>query len=73
MNVKSWGKCPKCEQLITQITAGHVTISIPGGDKWNGISYTCPHCQTILSVQIDPIAIKNDLIKELLNRLRQGV
>ena len=72
MNVTSWGKCPKCEKPISRVTAGHVEIDIPGGSKWNGISYTCPLCQTVLSVQIDPIAIKNDLVKELFNMLRQG-
>lgn len=32
--------------------------------KINGISYVCsnPHCQKIISVAIDPIAIANDIV-----------
>jgi hypothetical protein len=34
------------------------------------VSFCCPHCRAILSVSIDPIAIKTDIVKELLKKLR---
>lgn len=71
MNIPSNAKCPKCESVITKVIAGHVPIEVPMGDNWNGIAYACPSCKTVLSVQIDPIALKNDIVDELLDRLRK--
>jgi len=64
-------KCPKCDALITRVTAGHVPIEIPMGNSWNGIAYACPSCKSLLGVQIDPIAIKEDIVTELFKRLRK--
>jgi hypothetical protein len=65
------GKCPKCEKQI--ITASYSTPDITrlGGQSWKGVSINCPHCQTVLSISIDPIAIKSDIVasvKKLLGR-----
>lgn len=64
-------KCPKCEKLI-----GNVTMTaLPGNlgfNQWNCVSYNCPFCNTVLSVGIDPIAIKSDIVDELLERLRKA-
>ena len=35
------------------------------GTPWKCIAFCCPHCNSILSVQIDPIAIKTDIVNEL--------
>lgn len=61
----SQGKCPKCDKIITNVNLGNVFASVPGGTKWKAISYLCPFCSVILSVQIDPIAIKTDTLKAL--------
>jgi hypothetical protein len=37
---------------------------------WNGVSYDCPYCFSSLGVSIDPIAIKSDIIADLLKALR---
>jgi len=61
------GKCPKCEKLVSNVKIESVTASTSlfGGTKWNAISYVCMFCNTVLSVQIDPIAIKTDTLKAL--------
>ncbi|KKN57920.1 hypothetical protein LCGC14_0557510 [marine sediment metagenome] len=64
------GKCPKCDKIIASVTLESVTAGALFGKQWNAISYLCPHCQTVLSVQIDPIALKDDLFAELVDRLR---
>ena len=64
------GKCPKCGKIITSVTLESVTAGELLGEQWNAISYLCPHCQTILSVQIDPIALLDDLCADLVYRLR---
>ncbi len=69
MESESYGKCPKCESVLNAIQGGHITINVPLGAKFHGISYTCPSCQIILSVQIDPVALKTDIINELLSKL----
>lgn len=58
------GKCPKCESSITSVKIDGVTAK-SGSLSWKAITYLCPYCSTILSVQIDPIAVKNDIVKEL--------
>jgi hypothetical protein len=71
MNIPFNGKCPKCDSAITKVVAGHVSVEVPMGDSWNGIAYACPSCRTVLSVQIDPIALKNDIVDDLFDRLRK--
>jgi phage FluMu protein Com len=67
------GKCPKCEKIIVKVALQAVTIGpMFGGPEWLGVSYQCPSCQTVLSVGIDPVALKNDLVKELLIALRKA-
>lgn len=63
------GKCPKCDQMITFVRLDD--IDVRGSQKnWLGVSYQCPLCSTILSVSIDPIAVKTDLVNAVVKRLR---
>jgi hypothetical protein len=39
------------------------------GNSWNAVSYQCPHCNIVLSVEIDPIAVKSDMVREVINEL----
>jgi uncharacterized protein with PIN domain len=57
-------KCPKCELVIANVTAEPIKIEI-GRTAWNGISYVCPHCSSVLSVGADPRALKADIVSEL--------
>jgi phage FluMu protein Com len=63
------GKCPKCDQLITQVGSSTVDIKVPFGATQRGVSYFCPSCQVVLSVQIDPMVIKSEIVSELLAKL----
>lgn len=64
------GKCPKCEKLINAVNCSGVDVKVMLGKTWKGLSYNCPFCHTVLSVQIDPIAIKTDIVNELFKKLR---
>jgi phage FluMu protein Com len=66
------GKCPKCDQVMTFVNFQGVDAKEPFGNSWNAVSYQCPHCRTVLSVEIDPIALKADLVNELFKKLRAG-
>jgi hypothetical protein len=65
------GKCPKCEALVNNVTCNAVQVNAPGV-VWNGVSYSCPWCQSILSVAIDPIAVKADIVNDLVASLRKS-
>jgi hypothetical protein len=47
------------------ITVQGVMGKIAFGKSWNAVSYQCPHCHTVLSVEIDPIALKSDIVGEV--------
>lgn len=68
------GKCPKCEKMISSVSIEHVDVKegVIGPASWHGISYLCPYCRSVLSAQIDPIALKADIVSELLDRLQKG-
>ena len=59
------GKCPKCEAPINTIETEHVVIGVPPVNQWHGISYLCPSCKTVLSVQIDPVTLSEDTAKKV--------
>lgn len=57
-------KCPKCEKVITHVN--HVDLTIHALTKRvTGNGYACPLCQTIISVEVDPIAIKTDTLNAI--------
>ncbi len=64
--VLNTGKCPKCEKLLTNVKVEHVDINEGFSPKWHGVSLVCPFCSTILSVAIDPVALKTDMVNEVL-------
>lgn len=65
------GKCPKCEKTLSQLTMEAVPIYQNMTVLWNGVSYLCPHCKTILGASLDPVALKTDTIAGLLLALRK--
>jgi hypothetical protein len=64
-------KCPHCAKQIGQLAIAPHDGGVLFGTTWKCISFNCPHCHTSLGVQIDPIAIKTDIINELLRKLRK--
>ncbi len=66
------GKCPKCEKMVPYVNLQAVDVKQGfSANKWLGVSYQCPFCQTILGVGIDPVALNSDFKKELIAILRQ--
>lgn len=60
------GKCQKCEQVVHQVKFEGVDANQNFGlNGLKALNFICPNCSTILGVQIDPIAVKADTIKEL--------
>lgn len=65
-------KCPKCQNMVGSVRAEQINITNNAGNAFAGAAYTCPHCQTILSVTVDPFAFKNEIAIELMKRMRAG-
>lgn len=64
------GKCPSCKALLSSVTITDVEVRATG-TSWRGLTYNCPMCQTILSVGIDPVALKTDTINGVVAALKK--
>jgi hypothetical protein len=64
-------KCPKCEKVITGVTTEDITMNVTFQPQWKGFTYSCPSCRTILGVEINPLAVKEDIVNALFERLRK--
>jgi hypothetical protein len=69
------GKCPHCKAPISKVVMEGVEV-VPGLDftapVYNGVSYLCPACHSVLSVSLDPVSLKLDTISGIMERLRKG-
>jgi hypothetical protein len=67
------GKCPHCDKVIQNLRVENLPIrqGIVGPEKWVGATLCCPLCHAILGASIDPIALKADIVNELLAKLRK--
>ena len=63
--------CPHCETVLTSVNIQDLTGNASGRTQWKCIAYTCPHCSKVLSVQIDPVALKTDTLNAV-QKLLQG-
>lgn len=59
------GKCPHCESLVTKVRVNAVPGSLNARDTFHCVTYACNSCNTVLGAQIDPVAIKNDILNKL--------
>jgi hypothetical protein len=57
-------KCPKCEKPLTSATVKAITGS-GEGKKFALVAYSCPLCQSVVSIQMDPLALNIDLRNDL--------
>jgi MinD superfamily P-loop ATPase len=65
------GECPKCGRVVSSCRIENITAFAGiGGATYKAISYSCSSCKAILSVQMDPIALENDLVNRLLQELK---
>jgi len=66
------GKCPKCGNVVAAVHLERVDVVLNGLNQFHGVSYVCPNatCRAVLGVSIDPIAIKTDIVGEILKKQR---
>ena len=56
------GKCPNCQKIPLTVNGGGLDARFSGGGVFKAVTYNCPYCNTILGVQIDPIALRTDIV-----------
>jgi hypothetical protein len=57
------GKCPKCGRIIDRVDTEAVEIR-DGAKSFKGTSFLCPSCRAVLSVGLDPLRFKTELVNE---------
>ena len=60
-----FGKCGKCEKDVMQVAIDLVAGVPPTGKQLKCAVFSCPHCSTVLSVQVDPVALQSELLAAL--------
>ena len=63
------GKCPNCQETIPNVVVESIGTQKPIAGGWNAICFRCPSCHTILSVQLDPVALRQDIVENVLKAL----
>lgn len=63
------GKCPKCDGTPSYIKYAPLDLGGPAQNKWKGVVYSCPFCDAILGVEADFLALKNNIVSDLLEAL----
>jgi phage FluMu protein Com len=58
-------KCPHCEKHLNSIRIDDITLNaFPGVDR-KGVVYTCPMCFKVLSVEINPLAVRDEIVGQI--------
>ena len=64
------GICPHCKKTLVSVEAED--IDIKGFQvRWEGLSYQCPSCKSVLGVQMNPLTLNQDLKTKLLKEIKR--
>jgi thiamine biosynthesis protein ThiC len=67
--MKNTGKCPHCKASISDVIIESVGANVAGASSYHAVCYVCPHCHCVLSVAIDPVALKADTVSEVVSEV----
>jgi hypothetical protein len=65
------GKCPKCDSPVTVTGCVGVEIRPVGATPRHGVAYTCLACDTILGCEMDPLAVRSEIVSQVVEQLFQ--
>lgn len=63
-------KCPQCKHLTKTFILEPVIIK-DRRHKWDGVSYNCPLCGCVVTVTIDPFAMRDEIVSTILEAVRK--
>jgi hypothetical protein len=58
------GICPKCSESINTLRGESIQADFGHASFW-AIFLKCPQCQVILSTQIDPTLLREEMVKRI--------
>lgn len=65
------GKCPKCDQLVTELVIdAHIRGKVHPGRTFTCVNFLCPNCSTVVGSQMDPVPMKQETVNLLLQQLK---
>jgi len=64
-------QCPKCDNLAKEVRLEETIINVDSKKQLLGLVYSCLNCNSVLSIQIDPFSLKDDIVDALFERLRK--
>jgi hypothetical protein len=63
-------KCPSCQKTIASLDGDGTNVSFNfGGESWKTIVFKCPLCNAVLGAQVDPIALRTDIVNMVTDRI----
>jgi len=62
-------KCPACKKILGHMVLDN--IDLQGGRDYKGVTYACPYCDVVISVQMDPLGLNADLVLRLMKALKR--
>jgi uncharacterized protein with PIN domain len=66
------GKCPKCARVLTSVETDDVEMKVHHA-IYRGLSYYCPDCKTVLGVGLNPVTIREEIIKKIVSELTREI
>ena len=65
------GKCPRCDKLLAELVIdSHITGKVHVGKSMRCVNFLCPHCNTVVGSQLDPVPVKTEMVDLLMQKLR---
>jgi hypothetical protein len=65
------GKCPYCQAPVTEVDFEPIKIRAGLKYVYPGAGYLCQRCHSVLSVGIDPVAQRAEIVAALEDLLRR--
>ena len=63
------GTCPKCDTTVDFATVEAIQVARGAETRFKGVSFTCPKCNVVLGVSLDPLALVSDTVNQVVRRL----
>jgi|GEM_PF-3172455 len=64
------GKCPKCEGRIATLKIESLHAVVSSTEHYKALTMLCPHCHTVLGAGLDPLALVNDTVAQIVDQFR---
>jgi hypothetical protein len=62
-------RCPSCEAAIPNVQIADVDLVAGDQPRYRGFVYLCPACQSILSVEMNALALQQDTVNQTVSQV----